>query len=103
MAAEHIRWLRANHYDLAPLTGTDRKALDAIAACWQLYAYERCAWTLDAVALLLVSMQPKNHHFAMHLIPWAMDWNDEGPVWTMVVRAMDAQRERRPESKLGAA
>jgi len=31
-AKEHMKWLRANGHSTAPLTGTDARALDAIAA-----------------------------------------------------------------------
>lgn len=87
-AKEHTKWLRANGHgsSLAALTGTDARALDAIAACWTLYSVERDPRVLDAVGALLLMMQPKCRAVAQALIPWAMDWSDEGPVWALLVR-----------------
>lgn len=83
-AKEHTKWLKANGHSLAPLTGTDARALDAIAACWALYAVERQPRILDAVARLVSIMQPKCRPLAAALIPWAMDWSDQVPVWALV-------------------
>jgi hypothetical protein len=79
--------LRANGHAaaLAALTGTDARALAAIAACWQLYAVDRSPRVIEAVARLVGSMQPKCGALAGTLIPWALDWSDEAPVWAAVV------------------
>ena len=77
-------WLRANKHNLAPLTGTDVKALLAIAYSWRLYSYTRDAGVIDAVVKLLRTMQPKCWRYAKALIPWAMDWSDEDVVWAEV-------------------
>ena len=90
-AAPHAKWLKANGRDLAPLTGTDHRALSAIAQCWQLYAVERQNHVIDAVAHLVLVMQPSTRHLAAALIPWAMDWSDEEPVWTLVCNAIAGQ------------
>ena len=85
---EPLKWLTAHHHDLAPLTGQDLCALQAIACCWELYALgdddgHRAA--LAAVGHLLRGMQRKNWHLAKSLIPWAMDWSDEDRVWKLLV------------------
>lgn len=77
-----LTWLRNSKYDLAPLTGTDTRALLAIARCWKLYFNaDRPELVLQAVAALLRCMQPKCWHFAKALIPWAGDWSHEETVW----------------------
>lgn len=81
---EHLKWLRANGHSTAPLTGTDHRALAAIAWCWQLYTVQPCEHVLAAVASLAQVMQPSTRPLARALIPWAMDWNDEHVVWTIV-------------------
>lgn len=93
------QWLRACERDkttpaelpgsLGMLTGTDARALDAIAACWTLYAYNRDQRVLDAVRSLLPSLQQKCWGFARELIAWAMDWNDRYAIWTLVVAPLE--------------
>lgn len=85
---EPLRWLRLNHHDLAPLTGTDTRALLAIAACWRLYfnADDQPS-VIVAVVALLQSLQPKCWRLAKALIPWAGDWSHEAPVWLQVIEA----------------
>lgn len=75
---------------LAPLTGQDKRALGAIAACWQLYASsdERGAnAAIQAVAWLLAGMQPSAWHVARALIAHSMDWSDIDRVWRLVPHA----------------
>jgi hypothetical protein len=74
-------WLRANKHQLAPLTGTDVKALLAIAYSWKLYSYAGGEEVRAAIGQLLRAMQPKCWRYAKALIPWAMDWGDEFPLW----------------------
>lgn len=85
---------------LAALTGQDVKALDAIAACWALYAGDLDAreGALAAVRALLPAMLPENRWIARELIPFALDWNDRERLWPLVQsptadfgRAMSAQ------------
>lgn len=89
MKAEHLTWLRANKHDLAPLTGTDHKALAAIDACWHLYAYSGDKRVLAAVALLLTQMQRSTRPLARELIARALDWGDRDRLWPRV--ATDAE------------
>jgi len=81
-----LTWLRNNHHDLGPLTGTDTRALLAIAGCWRLYFNSSDPeLVLIAVAHLLRCMQPKCWKFAKALIPWAGDWSHESTVWHALV------------------
>lgn len=97
MAEPWRKWLRACARDphspaelpgpLGILTGQDARALDAIAACWQLYASgddDARRGALRAVRSLLPGMQPKCRGFARELIAWAMDWRDREPLWLEV-------------------
>jgi len=90
-------WLRAAIKDenspvefrgsLGMLTGQDRRALAAIAACWQLYAcsdYDGSTAALAAVRALLLGMQEKCRPFARELIPFALDWPDRERLWPLV-------------------
>ena len=73
---------------LGALTGQDRYALEAIAACWHLLSgdddAERAA--LAAVRALLLAMQPQCRPFARELIAWAMDWSHRAKYWPLVQR-----------------
>jgi hypothetical protein len=91
-----LRWIKECQNDpstrakippLGMLTGQDHRALDAIAACWCLYASgdaagERAA--LEAVRTLLSAMQPQCWPFARELIAWALDWPDREVLWLQV-------------------
>ena len=86
-------FLRANRHDLGALTGQDRRALEAIAHCWELYAASddvgRAA-AIVAVAALLGAMQDKCWRFAREAIAAAMDWDDRDVLWALV----DAERRK---------
>ncbi|KKK89192.1 hypothetical protein LCGC14_2735570 [marine sediment metagenome] len=71
---------------LAALTGQDVLALDAIAACWALYAGDLDARTgaLAAVRALLPAMLPENRWIARELIPFALNWEDRESLWPLV-------------------
>lgn len=72
---------------LAPLTGQDARALDAIVACWQLYACSDAdgqRGALAAVRSLLPTMLPHNRWIAKELIPFALDWHDRERLWPLV-------------------
>lgn len=80
---------------LAPLTGQDTSALDAITACWQLYARSDSdgrAAALAAVRALLPAMLPHNRWIARELIPFALDWNDRDHLWPLVIRSQEKLR-----------
>jgi hypothetical protein len=97
---EPLRWLKANGHDLAPVTGTDTRALLAIAACWRLYfnADDQHS-VIVAVVALLRSLQPKCWRLAKALIPWAGDWSHEAPVWLQV---LEVNQHARAAEELGA-
>jgi hypothetical protein len=72
---------------LAPLTGQDMAALDAIAACWQLYARgdsDGGLAALTSVRALLEAMLPHNRWIARELIPFALDWSGRERLWPLV-------------------
>ncbi len=72
---------------LASLTGQDVLALDAIAACWVLYARsdgDGRAGALVSVCALLPAMLPHNRWIARELIPFALDWGDRERPWPLV-------------------
>lgn len=82
---EHEKWLKLNGHSLAPLTGTDRRALAAIDACWELYAFaSNGVNVLTAVHQLLLEMQPKCWPLARELIARSMDWGDRDRLWSLV-------------------
>lgn len=78
---EHIAFLKANGHELGALTGTDAKALTAIAALWHLYAYTRTTSVIGAINVTLLEMQMSTRHLARPLIAHAMDWSDVEDIW----------------------
>ncbi len=72
---------------LASLTGQDVSVLDAISACWELYARSdgdgRDA-ALASIRALLEAMMPHNRWIARELIPFALDWGDRERLWPLV-------------------
>lgn len=88
--ADALRWLAANDHDLAPLTGQDRRALDAFAHLIELYTVadvegQRAA--LDAMTATVRAMQEHTRPLCRELIAWAMNWDDRGPVWARITGA----------------
>lgn len=82
-----LGWLKANKHDLGMLTGQDRRALLAIAACWELYASADYLGQKAAVAgvrNLLEGMQLKCRPLAKELIAFALDWGDRDRLWAEV-------------------
>ena len=72
-----LEWLAANDHDTAGVTGTDSKALTAIAACWELHAYTGSDDVVEAVAMLMKNhLQLKHWVFAVELVAKARDWSD---------------------------
>jgi hypothetical protein len=84
LANAPLRWLAANGTELAALTGTDTKALLAIAACWELFAYTRSTGVLNAIRNLLAEMQPSTAPLTRDLIARSMDWSDRDRYWPLV-------------------
>lgn len=76
--------IRITRNHMAMITGTDRRVLDAIAACWELYAFEPRP-AMAAIKLLLPALQPKCWPIAQELIAFVLDWPDRDKVWGHVV------------------
>lgn len=76
-------WLKANlgATCLAPLTGTDHKALAAAVQIIELYSYHEHSSVLEAFAAIVRCMQQSTWHLAYHAIAHVMDWGDRSRVW----------------------
>ena len=76
-------WLHSNlgSEKLAPLTGTDSKALAAAAQLLELYAYHREPMLLEAFGIIVRCMQPQTRQLAFHAIAHVMDWSDRCKIW----------------------
>lgn len=76
-------WLKENlgPLALAPLTGTDSKALAAAVQIIELYSYDPRPSVLEAFGLIVRRMQPKNWQLAYHAIAHVMDWGHRPRVW----------------------
>lgn len=81
---EHLRWLKARGYSLAPLTGTDLRALAAIAGCWELFCSTKDESILRAIGILARFMQHSTLFFARELAAWQMDWDDRDRYWPTI-------------------
>ncbi len=93
---QHLEFLRANGHDLAPLTGTDHKALAAIADALTLYSYCGRENVLVAVALLAGEMQGSTRPLARELIAYAMDWGDRERLWPTIEKHIGVARRQLP-------
>ena len=72
---------------LGALTGQDKRALDAISACWELYSSSDDAGqhaALHAIRGLLAALQPQCRPLARELIAYSLDWSDRGRLWPFV-------------------
>lgn len=78
-------WLKANlgKTCLAPLTGTDYRALQAAVQIIELYAYDPDSSLLVAFAQVVGRMQEKTRSLAFHAIAHVMDWSDRWRLWRM--------------------
>jgi hypothetical protein len=82
--AEIYRWLQCNlgKRCLAPLTGTDTKALDAAVQTAQLWTYcDNRAAVAKAFGLIVSEMQPSTRHLAYHAIAKVSDWSFRAELW----------------------
>lgn len=81
-------WLAANlGYDaLAPLTGTDKRALRAAEQIIELYSYHRRECVLEAFALVVSTMQPHTQELAYHAVARGMEWSDRCEIWNKATR-----------------
>lgn len=72
---------------LGMITGQDRRALSAVAACWSLYGGSDDAGragALMAIRALLPAMQGQCRMFARELIAQSLDWPDRERLWPLV-------------------
>lgn len=72
---------------LSALTGQDTRALDAIVACFELYANsdeDGMCGALTAVRALLPGMQQSTRWIARELIPFALNWDDRNVLWNKI-------------------
>lgn len=78
-----LRWLKANfgRSALAPLTGTDFRALAAVAHIVALYAVSGNDSALSALHDVVLCMQPSTRELAFHAIAHQLDWDDRARVW----------------------
>lgn len=76
-------WLKANlgKQCLAPLTGTDSRALDAAVHIAELYSYHSEQGVLTAFSKVVSCMQSHTQYLAYHAIAHVMDWSDRPKVW----------------------
>jgi hypothetical protein len=78
-------WLKANLGPrcLAPLTGTDARALRAAVQIIDLYAECRDAGLPAAFGAVVGQMQPNCRFLAYHAIAHILDWSDRAHVWQL--------------------
>lgn len=78
-----LPWLKANlgKRCLAPLTGTDARALLAAAQCIELYSVARQPEVLQAFGTIVLCMQEHTRELAYHAIAHVMEWPDRAGVW----------------------
>ncbi|SRR6266545_3677340 len=76
-------WLEANlgKYCLAPLTGTDARALLAAVQIVEHYSYDPHINVAEAFGAIVQRMQPKCRYFAYHAIAHVMDWHNRPELW----------------------
>lgn len=76
-------WLKDNlgKTCLAPLTGTDARALRAAVMLIDLYSVDGNPTVLAAFATTVRRMQTKTQHLAYHAIAHVLDWSDRFKLW----------------------
>lgn len=76
-------WLAANlgKRCIAPLTGTDARALKATVQTIELYSVHQDTKVLEAFALLVGCMQSSTRELAYHAIAHVLDWGDRSRIW----------------------
>lgn len=83
LSEQVLEFLRGNlgKHCLAPLTGTDYRALMAAAHLMEAYSGDGHPCYLEAFRLTVQRMQPKCWYFAYHTIAKALDWGDRMDLW----------------------
>jgi hypothetical protein len=80
---------------LGALTGQDKRTLDAINACWELYSCSDesgASAALQAIRSLLRALQPQCRPFARELIAFSLDWPDRSRLWPLVLPGQEGTR-----------
>ena len=82
-AATVLDWLGTNlgSKALAPLTGSDTRALQAAVQIIEQFSYDRDPSVLMAFAHVVARMQWKNRELAYHAIAHPLDWSDRHRIW----------------------
>lgn len=77
------KWLEANlgKRCLAPLTGTDARALLAAVQVVELWSEHRGKEVAEAFRLIVLEMQPHTRRFAYHVIAKVADWGHRQQLW----------------------
>lgn len=78
-----LGWLASNlgSRALAPLTGSDTRALRAAVQIVEQYSYDRDPSLLHAFAAVVRRMQSHTQELAFHAIAHPMDWSDRARIW----------------------
>ena len=78
-----LDWLRANlgSRALAPLTGSDTRALRAAVQIIEQWSYDRHGGVLRAFFEVVSRMQSHTRFLAYHAIAHPMDWSDREKIW----------------------
>lgn len=76
-------WLKANLGPrcLAPLTGTDARALIAAVQIVELWSEGRSASAAQSFRLVVLEMQQHTRGLAYHAIAHVMDWSHRQELW----------------------
>ncbi len=76
-------WLRANlgPHCLAPLTGSDDRALLAAVQIVEQWSYDPHSDVALAFGAVVRRMQPKCRYLAYHAIAHVMDWSNRAELW----------------------
>src|SRR5919108_2788409 len=82
-AATVLDWLHSNlgSHAIAPLTGSDTKALRAAVQIMEQYGYDRHPSLIHAFSCVVNRMQQKTQWLAFHAIAHPLDWSDRQKVW----------------------
>lgn len=79
-----FKWLKDNGHNLAALTSTDCRALQAavqIAALWSPYDHDGGKAIAAAWGACVREMQPHCQQFAFHAVAHVANWNDRFKLW----------------------
>lgn len=95
-AQEHLNdeisaWMSANYGDgiLAPLTGTDWRAMRALVYAWDLWLYVQSPAAFRAAVDLLRCMQRTTRDLGVSIIPMIGDWSHEIHMRSMLRPVLD--------------